>query len=68
MGTNLTLPYESLDWTIETGYPKDTPPYTLPWRPWGPGIHMGLKIVVDAELDQYFCSAEVSIGFKVQEN
>ncbi|XP_054276381.1 pickpocket protein 28-like [Macrosteles quadrilineatus] len=64
-GLNHTVPFDSVDWTMEKGYPEGTPPYTLPWRPWGPGSHTGLKVVLDAELDEFFCSTEVSVGFKL---
>lgn len=31
----------------------------------GAGAHMGLTIVLDADLDSYFCSSTSSVGFKV---
>lgn len=31
----------------------------------GAGSHLGLTIVADAALDEYYCSSTVSTGFKV---
>ncbi|CAH0772730.1 unnamed protein product [Bemisia tabaci] len=62
---NVTLPHPSVDWTPETGYPPGTPVHFLPWRPWGAGTHLGLTIVMDSELDEYYCSSEASTGFKI---
>lgn len=38
----------------------------IPWRPWGAGSHLGLTIVLNAELDEYYCASEASHGFKVK--
>ncbi|KAG8258305.1 hypothetical protein J6590_032233 [Homalodisca vitripennis] len=62
---NVTFPFESIDWTPERGYPEGANVDHLPWRAWGAGSHLGLSIVLDANLDEYYCSSEVSIGFKV---
>lgn len=63
---NLTFPYTSIDWTPERGYAENTPLNHVPWRPWGAGSHLGLTIVVNAELNEYYCSSEASHGFKVR--
>lgn len=62
---NVTFPFESFDWTPENGFPEAASLDWLPWRAWGAGSHLGLSIVLDANLDEYYCSSEVSIGFKV---
>lgn len=32
----------------------------------GAGAHLGLTVVLDAKVDNYFCSSTSSVGFKVQ--
>lgn len=63
---NVTFPFESNDWTPEKGFSQGDNIENLPWRAWGAGSHLGLTIVLDANLDEYYCSSEVSIGFKVK--
>lgn len=63
---NVIFKYPSANWTPEDGYPLNTPFIYMPWRPLGAGNHLGLTIVLDAEVDEYYCSSEVSYGFKVQ--
>eukprot|EP00102_Acyrthosiphon_pisum_P019219 XP_016656429.1 PREDICTED: pickpocket protein 28-like [Acyrthosiphon pisum] len=62
---NVTFPNPSANWTPENGYPPNTPAEYTPWRPWGAGNHLGLTLVLDAEIEEYYCSSEVSYGFKV---
>jgi len=62
---NITFPNPSANWTPENGYPPNTPAEYTPWRPWGAGNHLGLTLVLDAEIEEYYCSSEVSYGFKV---
>lgn len=62
---NVTFPNPSANWTPENGYPPNTPAEYTPWRPWGAGNHLGLTLVLDAEIGEYYCSSEVSYGFKV---
>jgi len=61
---NITFPYPSADWTPEHGYPDNATMDQTPWRPWGVGAHLGLTIILDAELDEYFCSSTAGVGFK----
>lgn len=61
----MTNRYPSVDWNPQSGYPSHTPPDYIPWRPWGIGSHLGLTLVIDAEQDEYYCSSEASLGFKV---
>ncbi|XP_073977281.1 pickpocket protein 28-like isoform X2 [Rhodnius prolixus] len=65
---NLTFPGETYDWSPEKGFPKNLSPDTLPRRAKGPGSQLGLSIVVNAELEEYYCSTDNSQGFKVMIN
>ncbi|XP_015594264.1 pickpocket protein 28 [Cephus cinctus] len=62
---NMTFPFTGIDWKPETGYAPDTPPDTVPWRPYGSGRQMGLTLVLDAEIEEYYCSSTASVGFKM---
>ncbi|XP_069692716.1 pickpocket protein 28-like [Periplaneta americana] len=63
---NVTFPRDAANWTPEGGYPPNTPTGTLPWRPRGAGSHLGLTLILDANIDDYYCSSTSSIGFKVR--
>ncbi|KAK9499768.1 hypothetical protein O3M35_002744 [Rhynocoris fuscipes] len=65
---NITFPGESYDWTPERGYQSNISFDVLPRRARGPGTHMGLTIVINAELDEYFCATDNSQGFKIMLN
>ncbi|KAF4525076.1 hypothetical protein B566_EDAN001990 [Ephemera danica] len=62
---NVTFPFQAVDWTPENGYPSGMEPETLPWRPMGAGKHLGLTIVVDTDINEYFCSSTASVGMKM---
>ncbi|KAF6201828.1 hypothetical protein GE061_004223 [Apolygus lucorum] len=62
---NVTFPGEVYDWTPEKGYPSGMSFETVPRRGRGSGTHLGLTIVADAELHQYYCSSGNSKGFKI---
>lgn len=62
---NTTVHYPSVDWTLENDFPENAPVDSIPWRPWGAGRHLGLTVVLDANIEEYFCSSEASYGFKV---
>lgn len=55
------------NWSLENGFP--TPlmgdENKIPRRPLGAGVHLGLTIILDAQIDQYYCSSTRSVGFKV---
>ncbi|CAH1108555.1 unnamed protein product [Psylliodes chrysocephalus] len=53
------------DWTPETGFPEGYNDTYIPKRPLGAGAHLGLSIVLDAQVDEYYCSSTSSIGFKI---
>ncbi|KAI5730158.1 hypothetical protein M8J76_010655 [Diaphorina citri] len=62
---NTTIHYPSVDWTLENDFPENAPVDSIPWRPWGAGRHLGLTVVLDANIEEYFCSSEASYGFKL---
>ncbi|XP_043526705.1 pickpocket protein 28-like [Frieseomelitta varia] len=63
---NMTFPFNnSIDWNPETGYDEDVPPDSLPWRPYGAGQFYGLTLVLDVDMDEYYCSSTASVGFKM---
>ncbi|GLH08174.1 Pickpocket protein 28, partial [Gryllus bimaculatus] len=55
---------KQVDWTPETGFPPHTPSSASPMRPVGVGVHLGLSLVLDAQVDEYYCSTTASVGFK----
>jgi hypothetical protein len=63
---NETFPMNATNWNPEIGYPPNTPAGTLPWRPRGAGTSLGLTVVLDAEVDEFYCSTTASNGFKVR--
>ncbi|XP_050440957.1 pickpocket protein 28-like isoform X2 [Adelges cooleyi] len=63
---NVSFPNPSANWTPEHGYPPNTPAGYTPWRPWGAGNHLGLTVVLDAEIDEYYCSSEVMLHSPVE--
>ncbi|XP_065341967.1 pickpocket protein 28-like [Cloeon dipterum] len=62
---NITFPFSAFDWSPEKQYPFNTSRKTLPWRPEGAGKHLGLTIILDLELHEYFCSSTASAGLKM---
>ncbi|KAF5296272.1 hypothetical protein FQR65_LT10267 [Abscondita terminalis] len=64
-GLNLTFPPEVDDWNPENGYSENSTAYALPWRAAGAGTHLGLTLVLDAQLSSYYCSSSTGVGFKV---
>ncbi|CAH1368714.1 unnamed protein product [Tenebrio molitor] len=64
---NHTSSKKIYDWSPEKGFTSinDGDLGTTPIRPIGAGTHLGLTIVIDAQVDNYFCSSTNSIGFKI---
>ncbi|XP_063988338.1 pickpocket protein 28-like isoform X2 [Diachasmimorpha longicaudata] len=62
---NIKYDFETIDWKPESGYNTSVAPDTQPWRPYGAGRYLGLTIVLDAKLKQYYCSSTASVGFKL---
>lgn len=54
-----------INWNPESGYPKVLPSNYYPRAASGTGVSMGLSLVLDAELDNYYCSTTNGPGFKV---
>ncbi|KAK4879622.1 hypothetical protein RN001_007768 [Aquatica leii] len=64
-GLNLSFPPEVDDWDPETGYSQNASIEALPWRATGAGSHLGLSIVLDAQINSYYCSSSTGVGFKI---
>ncbi|XP_033190867.1 pickpocket protein 28 [Bombus vancouverensis nearcticus] len=62
---NMTFPFNNIDWNPETGYDENVPPDSIPWRPYGAGQYYGLTLVLDVDVDEYYCSSTASVGFKM---
>ncbi|XP_053965737.1 pickpocket protein 28 [Anastrepha ludens] len=56
---------EAIDWNPEDGYPKQLPPNFYPSTAAGTGVSMGLSLMLDAEIDDYYCSTTNGPGFKI---
>nr|XP_036231447.1 pickpocket protein 28 [Bactrocera oleae] len=54
-----------IDWDPESGYPKVLPSNYYPRAASGTGVSMGLSLILDAELDNYYCSTTNGPGFKI---
>ncbi|XP_019890716.2 pickpocket protein 28-like isoform X1 [Musca domestica] len=54
-----------IDWNPEKGYPANLPPKYYPRPAYGTGIAMGLSLILNAEVDEYYCSSSSSAGFKI---
>ncbi|EDW81987.1 uncharacterized protein Dwil_GK25370 [Drosophila willistoni] len=57
--------YEAVDWTPENGYAKNLPEFYYPRTSGGTGIRMGLTVVLNASISEYYCTKSMSVGFKV---
>ncbi|CAD7084859.1 unnamed protein product [Hermetia illucens] len=57
--------FTAIDWTPESGYPKDLPKNIYPRTASGTGYTMGLTLVMNADIDNYYCSSSNGAGFKV---
>ncbi|XP_045472093.1 pickpocket protein 28-like isoform X2 [Harmonia axyridis] len=56
------------DWNPEDGFPdkiSDARSDYIPRRPLGSGQHLGLSIILDTQVDNYYCSSTNSVGFKI---
>jgi len=63
---NISYPAVSVDWNAETGYTSNMPKDVTPQRSHGIGLSYGLSLVLDVEIDEYYCSSTDSAGFKVR--
>ncbi|XP_068147801.1 pickpocket protein 28 [Drosophila tropicalis] len=64
---NLTnrIGFVPVQWNPETGYPNVLPEKYYPRAAIGPGISLGFTVVMDAQLNEYYCSSTNGPGFKV---
>ncbi|CAD7087308.1 unnamed protein product [Hermetia illucens] len=68
--SNWTAEGEAVDWTPEKGYGQkksfqDYAKKVFPRPALGTGAHLGLSLVLNASLEEYFCSSGSSAGFKM---
>jgi acid-sensing ion channel, other len=57
--------YKPIEWTLEGGFSEKPSNITVPRTAAGAGSHMGLSIILDANVNEYYCSSTSSSGFKV---
>ncbi|XP_067635804.1 pickpocket protein 28-like [Eurosta solidaginis] len=57
--------HKPVDWTLENGYQNPLPKYFTPMKAVGKGQSLGLRIVLNVESDEYYCSSSNSVGFKI---
>ena len=62
---NASSDFVQINWTPEKGYPKDVTGALYPRPAAGAGSHMGLTLILDAQLAEYYCSTTSSSGFKI---
>lgn len=56
----------AVNWTPEDGWKNGSRSTTYPRPAAGAGSHMGLSVILEAGLDDYYCSSGNSAGFKVR--
>lgn len=56
----------AVEWTPENGWKNGSRSKTYPRPAAGPGSHMGLTVILEAGLEDYYCSSGNSAGFKVR--
>ncbi|KAF5271318.1 hypothetical protein FQA39_LY08116 [Lamprigera yunnana] len=64
-GLNLSFSEDVDDWNPENGYSPNASIRTLPLRASGAGAHLGFSVVLDSQLNTYYCSSTTGVGFKV---
>ncbi|XP_030378904.1 pickpocket protein 28 [Scaptodrosophila lebanonensis] len=57
--------YKAINWTPERGYTKKLPDFYYPRGSGGTGSRMGLSVVLNASIGEYYCTKSMSVGFKV---
>ncbi|XP_055549433.1 pickpocket protein 28 isoform X2 [Wyeomyia smithii] len=58
-------PFVPIEWTPEGGYVGELTNKSYPRAIAGTGAHMGLTVILDANVSDYFCSSTSSYGFKL---
>ncbi|XP_075157995.1 pickpocket protein 28-like [Haematobia irritans] len=64
--TSIDSQWIPVDYHPENGYPKDLPKRFYPRKAIGSGITNGLSLVLNGDIDDYYCSSTNGAGFKVQ--
>ncbi|XP_073832155.1 pickpocket protein 28-like isoform X2 [Musca autumnalis] len=54
-----------INWSIENGYKKPLPKDFYPRTAIGSGVTMGLTVVLNADVEDYYCSSTNGAGFKM---
>lgn len=57
--------YIGINWTPENGFPNNLTKNMFPRPVAGAGNHLGLTVVLDAQVDDYYCSSTSGAGFKI---
>lgn len=55
----------AVEWTPELGWKNGSRSKTYPRPAAGAGSHMGLTVILEANIEDYYCSSGNSAGFKV---
>ncbi|XP_005179825.2 pickpocket protein 28-like isoform X2 [Musca domestica] len=64
--TSITGQWIPIDWHPETGYPDDLPSRFYPRKAVGEGVSKGLTVVLNGDINDYYCSSTNGPGFKLQ--
>ncbi|XP_037040267.1 pickpocket protein 28 [Bradysia coprophila] len=57
--------FTAVEWTPEDSWKNGSRATTYPRAAAGPGSHMGLSVILEAGLEDYYCSSGNSAGFKI---
>jgi acid-sensing ion channel, other len=57
--------YSPIAWNPEVGYAKPPTKMDVPRTAAGAGSQMGLSVILDANVNEYYCSSTDSSGFKI---
>ncbi|XP_075167156.1 pickpocket 12 [Haematobia irritans] len=55
----------AVNWSPETGYEQKLPTNYYPRHTLGTGISMGITLILNADIEDYYCSSTSGPGFKV---
>ncbi|KAM7345172.1 pickpocket 12 isoform 2-T2 [Cochliomyia hominivorax] len=56
---------KAVNWNPESGYPTQLPEKYYPRPAAGTGVSMGVSLILNAELNEYFCSSTNGPGIKI---
>lgn len=63
--TSLSSQWVPVDWHPEKGYQQDLPKNFYPRVAKGEGIANGLSLILNGDVNDYYCSSTNGAGFKV---